>query len=256
MGTPFLESRVRDLGMEGGGGLGKASRGRMSSPDDKPYDVDESEVTNRLYVGNLDYSTSWQDLKDHFKPCGTVVFSDVFRDERGRSKGCGIIEYETRAEALQALRSLNHTTIGDSEFKIFCREDREDRNRGGGRGKGRRERTSGRREKGGRTGSGVVITTKAYRESGVKVKKEGGNGSRQVYVGNLPFSTSWQDLKDAFKSAGSVVRAEILTTQDGKPKGCGTVLFESSADAQNAIREYHEAEFDGRVIQVHLDKFA
>jgi RNA recognition motif-containing protein len=75
-------------------------------------------VTNRLYVGNLDYSTSWQDLKDHFKPCGNVVFSDVFRDERGRSKGCGIIEFETRTEALQ-VRLLKKTF-----FLFFFQLDR------------------------------------------------------------------------------------------------------------------------------------
>ena len=144
--------------MEGGGGLDKAPRQRMSPSDDKPYSVDEAEVTNRLYVGNLDYGTSWQDLKDHFKPCGTVVFADVFREERGRSKGCGIVEFETRAEALQALRTLNHTTIGDSSFKIFIREDREDKARGGGRG----GRGGGGRGGGGGGGQG------------------GGGGSRQV----------------------------------------------------------------------------
>ncbi len=43
------------------GGLTKAPRqARVGSPDDKPYAVDEAEVTNRLYIGNLDYSTSWQ----------------------------------------------------------------------------------------------------------------------------------------------------------------------------------------------------
>ena len=143
--------------MEGGGGLDKAPRQRMSPSDDKPYSVDEAEVTNRLYVGNLDYGTSWQDLKDHFKPCGTVVFADVFREERGRSKGCGIVEFETRAEALQALRTLNHTTIGDSTFKIFIREDREDKARGGGRG--------------GRAGAG---------RGGGGGGGQGGGGSRQV----------------------------------------------------------------------------
>ncbi len=94
----------------------------------------------------------------------------------------------------------------------------------------------------------VVITTKAYRE---QLSKEGGNAGaggsiagRQVFVGNLPFHTSWQDLKvrkaasdallpthspplqDAFKSCGTIVRAEILQSE-GKPKGAGTVLFET-----------------------------
>jgi RNA recognition motif-containing protein len=77
----------------------------------------------------------------------------------------------------------------------------------------------------------VVITTKHYRD---QIGKDGSSAGRQVYVGNLPFHTSWKDLKDAFSSSGAIVRAEVLTTMDGKPKGAGTVLFESSADANRA----------------------
>ena len=104
----------------------------------------------------------------------------------------------------------------------------------------------------------------------------GGNGgSRQIFVGNLPFTTTWQDLKgelsrfspcrtrtntvalaDAFKEDYDVVRAEILTGPDGKPKGAGTVLFGTPEDAARAIRDFHDATFDGRVITVRFDKFA
>ncbi len=126
--------------------------------------------------------------------------------------------------------------------------------------------------------AGVVITTKAYREQ--QLNKEGGGGAagsvagRQVFVGNLPFHTSWQDLKDAFKSCGTVVRAEILQAE-GKPRGAGTVLFETADGgeqsgkcccvsllilvrlaAQRAIRDFNEAQFDGRVITVKLDRKA
>jgi hypothetical protein len=53
-----LDMSLGDLAARG---LSKAPReARVGSPDDKPYAVDEAEVTNRLYVGNLDYSTSWQ----------------------------------------------------------------------------------------------------------------------------------------------------------------------------------------------------
>ena len=44
---------------------------------------------NRLYVGNLSWDVKWQELKDFFKPCGTVVRADVMEEPGGRSKGCG-----------------------------------------------------------------------------------------------------------------------------------------------------------------------
>jgi RNA recognition motif-containing protein len=37
----------------------------------------------RCYVGNLAWRTSWQDLKDHFKPCGIVVYANVMQDGQG-----------------------------------------------------------------------------------------------------------------------------------------------------------------------------
>jgi len=77
----------------------------------------------RLYVGNLAWDVAWQDLKDHFKPCGAVVRADVLEGSDGRSKGCGIIEFADPRDAARAMGTLN-----DSELKgrmIFVREDRE-----------------------------------------------------------------------------------------------------------------------------------
>jgi len=45
--------------------------------------------STRVYVGNLAWQTSWQDLKDHMRSAGIVTRADVFLDENGRSKGCG-----------------------------------------------------------------------------------------------------------------------------------------------------------------------
>jgi RNA recognition motif-containing protein len=51
----------------------------------------------------------------------------------------------------------------------------------------------------------------------------------------LPYQAGWQDLKDLFRSAGNIVRADINIGADGRPKGSGTVIFETSKDAQQAI---------------------
>lgn len=41
-------------------------------------------IGKRCYVGNLAWKTSWQDLKDTFRECGTVVYANVMRDDNGR----------------------------------------------------------------------------------------------------------------------------------------------------------------------------
>ena len=44
-------------------------------------------IGRRCFVGNLAWSTSWQDLKDVFKEAGTVVYANVVRDGNGQGKG-------------------------------------------------------------------------------------------------------------------------------------------------------------------------
>jgi len=235
-------------------------------------------VTNRVYVGNLPWQTSWQDLKDHFRTVGEPVHASVFLDEHGRSKGCGIVEFATKDEALRSITELNDTTIGETGRLIFVREDREDRNLpreareaaprpaparrvyaaapaaaaggggGGGGGYARREHREPR-EHGEAAPAPAAAPAAAAAAGGESLK------GRQVFVGNLPYNTSWQDLKDHFRSAGNVVRADILMLPNGRSKGQGTVLFDSKEEALKAIESFDGTDFQGRKIAVHEDRF-
>jgi RNA recognition motif-containing protein len=51
----------------------------------------------------------------------------------------------------------------------------------------------------------------------------------------LPFRMRWQDLKDLFRKAGQVLRADVALSVDHRSKGHGTVLFATVEDAQAAI---------------------
>jgi len=75
---------------------------------------------------------------------------------------------------------------------------------------------------------------------------------RVVYVGNLPFRASWQDLKDEFKQHGEVIRVEIAQDADGVSKGYATVLFERAEDAESAVNALHDVEFQGRSMKVRM----
>jgi len=84
----------------------------------------------------------------------------------------------------------------------------------------------------------------------------GSNPGNQLYVGNLPYQAGWQDLKDLFRSAGNIIRADINIGADGRPKGSGTVIFETSKDAQQAISMYNGFDWYGRVLEVREDRYA
>ena len=64
-----------------------------------------------------------QDLKDHFKQAGNVVYADMLRDG-DRSKGCGIVEFSSPEEATGAISNLNETELHGR--RVIVREDREE----------------------------------------------------------------------------------------------------------------------------------
>ncbi|KAH9888130.1 hypothetical protein C8Q73DRAFT_204492 [Cubamyces lactineus] len=80
--------------------------------------------------------------------------------------------------------------------------------------------------------------------------------SRNLFVGNLPFHIQWQDLKDLFRQAGAVQRADVALGADGRSRGFGTVSFANEADAERAVRMFNGFEYNGRPLKVHFDKFA
>jgi RNA recognition motif-containing protein len=73
----------------------------------------------------------------------------------------------------------------------------------------------------------------------------------RIYVGNMPFSMSENDLRSLFETYGEVVSADIITDRDtGRPRGFGFVEM-GDEDARKAIGELHEREVDGRQLKVN-----
>lgn len=91
----------------------------------------------KLYVGNLPYSTSDQQLADMFSQVGTVDSSRVITDrETGRSKGFGFVEMSTDSEAQDAINKFNGTDMGGRNMTVSEAKPMAPREGGGGRGFG------------------------------------------------------------------------------------------------------------------------
>ena len=88
----------------------------------------------KLYVGNLPYSTTNQELNDMFAPHGAVKSADVIMDrETGRSKGFGFVEMGSEEEAKAAIAALNGQQVNGRPLTVNEAKPREERP-GGGRG--------------------------------------------------------------------------------------------------------------------------
>jgi len=89
----------------------------------------------KLYVGNLAFSTSSQDLQELFAQAGTVESASVVEDrETGRSRGFGFVEMATKEEGEAAISQFDGKEIGGRALKVNEAKPREPRSGGGGRG--------------------------------------------------------------------------------------------------------------------------
>lgn len=76
--------------------------------------------------------------------------------------------------------------------------------------------------------------------------------ARKLYVGNLPFQTDEQDLRDLFASAGTVDSINVIRDQaTGQARGFAFVEMSSDEDAQNAIASLNNYQFGGRALTVN-----
>ncbi|MBN1539033.1 MAG: RNA-binding protein [Candidatus Thermoplasmatota archaeon] len=73
-----------------------------------------------------------------------------------------------------------------------------------------------------------------------------------IYVGNLPFSTSENDLAELFSEYGQVITAKIITDRmTGRSKGFGFIEMENNDEAKAAIDALDQKEYQGRTLKVN-----
>ncbi|KAJ3099600.1 hypothetical protein HDU96_010671 [Phlyctochytrium bullatum] len=191
--------------------------------------------TRALYVGNLPYSTGWQDLKDLFRNAGMVVRADIPTDHQGRSKGFGTVVMNSVEEARKAVVLYNGYDLNGRRIEV--REDRTHFE--GARPAAVAPRSDVQPSLS--TGGGISSAPLA---------------GRVLFVGNLPFTVQWQELKDHFRQFGTVQRADIAQDNSGRSRGYGQIVMSSVEEAQGAIKALNGTEFQGRSIEVREDKYA
>src|SRR5947208_2089965 len=101
---------------------------------------------NKLFVGNLSFNTTENDLQDTFGAHGTVVEANLMMDRAtGRARGFGFVTMSTQQEAEAAIAALNGRELDGRALTVNAARPREER-AGGGGGGGRGNFGGGRRE--------------------------------------------------------------------------------------------------------------
>jgi len=100
-------------------------------------------MSNKLFVGNLSFDTTENDLQDAFAAFGTVSEANLMMDRMtNRPRGFAFITMSTGEEAQKAIDGLNGHSLGGRALTVNVARPREERSGGGGGG-GRREYSGG-----------------------------------------------------------------------------------------------------------------
>jgi RNA recognition motif-containing protein len=104
----------------------------------------EEEIRMNIYVGNLSYQVSEEDLKQAFEGYGQVASVNIIKDRySGESRGFAFVEMPDKAEADSAINGLNGKELKGRDIKVDEARPRSEAHRGGRRGGGRQ--SGGRR---------------------------------------------------------------------------------------------------------------
>ena len=168
-----------------------------------------------IFVGNLPWTTTSEDLSGIYGPynCATA---EVIIGKNGRSRGYGIVSFNSEADAQSAIEGTNGTDVNGRE--IIVRVDR-----------GKTEPTNGN-------------NNEDFNFTGCS-----------LYVSNLPWATTGDDLSQLFNGSTS---AMVQMDKKGRSRGWGTVKFNTPDEATNAMNSLNGTQIEGRAIAIRVDRRA
>ncbi|CCF59721.1 hypothetical protein KAFR_0H03110 [Kazachstania africana CBS 2517] len=197
--------------------------------------------SNSIFVGNLTYDCTPDDLRDFFSQIGEVVRADIITS-RGHHRGMGTVEFTNNDDVTEAIRQYDGSDF--MERQIFVRQDNPPP-------ESRRERVPPSNDHRDRYAASNDRHSRPYdRASSRNTPSDGNYDGFEIFVANLPFSVNWQALKDMFKPCGNVLRADVELDHVGRSRGFGTVLFSNQEDMRRAIDDYNGYEIEGRRLDV------
>lgn len=269
-----------------------SGRRRSRSPinrarEDSSRSRSSNRASRRIYVANIPFDVRWAELKDLFRDkIGNVRFCQLFENEDGKPRGCGLVEFDDASSAKKAIDELNRFEFRGRELVI--KEDLDmERDR-----YGRLILNSSQRRDNDRNGSSSSNNRDHDRRGGDLDHQHGNyddryhhNGSgpsdpmnpnyntyglsphflnslgikgplnNRVFVANLDYKVKERHMEDIFRLAGKITKTKLYMDNDGKSKGFGVVEFEHPVEAVQAISMFNNQKLHDRILSVRLDKF-
>ncbi|CAM8927426.1 unnamed protein product [Rhodiola kirilowii] len=184
----------------------------------------QSRELGRLYVGNLPYSMTGDQLKEVFGEAGRVATVEIVYDRvTDRSRGFGFVTMASVDEAKEAIRMYDGAQIGGRTVKVNFPE----------------VPRGGEREI---MGPKIRNSYKGFVDS-----------PHKVYAGNLSWDLTSQQLRDIFADEPGLLAARVIYDRDtGRSRGFGFVTFTSAEEVQAALNALNGKEIEGRPLRLNI----
>lgn len=239
-----------------------SSRGRRSRDTSRR---NRAPSDRRVYVANIPFDLKWTDVKDLFREkVGDVSYVELFEDESGKFRGCGIVELKDKSSVPKAIEVLHRYEM-KGRFLVVKEDFDVERDRHGrpltrrsGNGGGRMsslDRDNGGRHSGGGGGMGGGFNTYGLSPQFLDSLGIVGPLSNRVFVANLDYKVTSKKLQEIFRLAGHVAHVELRTDKDGNSKGHGIIEFDHPIEAVQAISMFNGQKLFSRPMSVRMDKY-
>ena len=169
-----------------------------------------------LFVRNIGYNTTQEELAEFFAKYGDVEESKIVTDKQtGKSRGFGFLKFYEKKSAVAAMKDADNIVVGGRNLQIRYSNDKNSQIKGG---------------------------------NGNSAKK-GPATEFGVFVGNISYKCTENDLKKFFKDCGKIAEVRIAKRDDGKLKGFAHVDFETKEAMEKAV-EKNGKELQGRPLKI------
>merc|ERR1712130_544533 len=194
------------------------SQGYNNSANGSSERLQDLSSMPKAFVANLSNAVVWHQLKDFVTAASDAQckFCKVLKTPDGKSRGCAILYFANEQDRDSAISQLNGATLDGRDMKVSVFEENRPR------------------------------VSREFRE---RAPRQEIDRSKQLFVGNIPFTATEEEVFELFSQYGAM-HFKLMKTKEGKSRGFGFVQFESEDQVSEALA-LDQSLFQGHNIAVN-----
>ncbi|CAH4022130.1 myelin expression factor 2 isoform X1 [Pieris brassicae] len=228
---------------------------------DRSGDRNHHSEGKRLFVSNIPYEFRWTELKDLFKDkVGDVAYVELYHDDNGKPKGCGVVEFTT-TEAMKKALFIMHRYELNGRKLVLKEETGNERSRSNNPRSGGSSGGGGRNNREDKEGWNMNKPRQPenFNTYGLSLQfLESINVQpplmKKVFVANLDYKADRPKIKEIFKMAGKVRNIDLAVDKDGNSRGFAVIEYDHPVEAVQAISMFDKQMLYDRRMTVRMDR--